>query len=125
METDIARRKREIIMSWINEDTYGGFWDLGDFLTTDLVTLPIRRMINRDAERHGINLRNPCRSVASLLGSCGLGGALGVVLGFPGGILGALSCLILLDGQHQPDPPIDPSGRVTPRVISSWRYRLP
>lgn len=77
-------------MSWMNEHTYDRFWNLGDFLSSDLLTSPIRRMIHRDAERAGIDLRNPHRSVASLLGSCGMGAALGSVLGPPGGILGSL-----------------------------------
>jgi len=77
-------------MSWINKDTFDCFWDLGDLLTTDLITSPIRQMISRDAERAGIDLSNPRRSVASFLGSCSMGAALGAVLGPPGGILGGL-----------------------------------
>jgi hypothetical protein len=64
--------------------------DMGEVLASDLISSPIRRVINRDAEREGIDLRNPRRSVASLLGSCGMGVALGAVLGPPGGILGCL-----------------------------------
>jgi len=89
-----------MIMSWINEDTYGGFWDLGDFLATDLITLPIRRMINRDAECAGIDLHNPRRSVAGLLSSCSMGAALGAILGPPGGILGGLLGYAVAIGSH-------------------------
>jgi hypothetical protein len=98
MESNITFREREMIMSWINEDTYSGFWDLGEYLGTDLLTSPIRRMIRRDAERHGIDLGNPRRSVASLLGSCGMGAAFGAVLGPPGGILGGLLGYVMAIG---------------------------
>ena len=53
-------------MSCINEGTYGGLWDLGNFLGTDMITSPIRRIINRDAERAGIDLTNPRRSAVRL-----------------------------------------------------------
>lgn len=61
---------------------------LGEVLTSNLVTSPIRRMIDRDAEQAGIDTHNPCRSVARFLGSCGMATALGAFLEPPGGILG-------------------------------------
>jgi hypothetical protein len=104
METNIACREMEVIMSWINEDTYSGFWDLGGFFGTDLLTSPFRRMIRSDAERAGIDLHNPSRSVASLLGSCGMGAALGSILGPPGGILGGLlGYAIAIGSQYEGD----------------------
>ena len=44
-------------MSWIDKDALDRFWDLGDFLTSDLISSPIRQMISRDAERAGIDLQ--------------------------------------------------------------------
>ena len=72
------------------EDLIADISDLGDFLASDLLTSPIRRMINRDAKRAGIDVHNPRRSIASLFSSCGMGAALGAALGPPGGILGGL-----------------------------------
>lgn len=42
-------------MSWINKDTLDRFWDLGDLLTTNLITSPIRLMICRDTKRNEID----------------------------------------------------------------------
>jgi len=77
-------------MHQLGESSFQVIGDIGEILSTDLFTSPIRRLINRDAERAGIDLHNPYRSVASLLGSCSMGAALGVVLGPPGGILGGI-----------------------------------
>ena len=91
-------------MSWIDKDALDHFWDLGDLLTTDLITSPIRRMMNRDAEQAGIDLCNPRRKIASLLGSCGMGAALGAVLGPPGGILGGLlGYIVALGSDYEGD----------------------
>jgi len=63
-------------------------------------------MINRDAERAGIDLCNPRRSMASLLGSCSMGAALGVVLGPPGGILGGLlGYIVAIGSDYEGDQP--------------------
>ena len=80
--------------------------DLGGILGADLLTSPIRRMINRDAERAGIDIHNTRRSVASFLGSCGMGAALGAVLGPPGGILGGLLGYVVATGsEYEGDRP--------------------
>jgi len=82
------------------EDLIVNLSDLGGFLGADLLTSPIRRMINRDAERAGIDLCNPHRAVASILGSCGMGAALGAILGPPGGILGGLLGYVVAIGSN-------------------------
>lgn len=88
------------------EDLNVNISDLGDFLSADLLTSPIRRMINRDAKRAGIDLRNPRRSIASLFGSCGMGAALGAVLGPPGGILGGLlGYVVAIGSDYEGDRP--------------------
>jgi hypothetical protein len=91
-------------MQRISENIIEGSWNLGEFLTTDLLASPIRRMINRDAMRAGIDLGNPRRSVASLFGSCGMGAALGSILGPPGGILGGLlGYIVALGSDYEGD----------------------
>jgi len=93
-------------MSRFGEDTIRGLGNMGEFFTADLLTSPIRRMINRDAERAGIDLRNPSRSLASILGSCGMGAALGAVLGPPGGILGGLlGYVVAIGSDYEGDNP--------------------
>jgi len=77
-------------MHQFRENTIQAFGEAGEFLTADLITSPIRRLINCDAERAGIDLHNSRRTVASLLGSGGMGAALGAVLGPPGSLLGGL-----------------------------------
>jgi len=90
-------------VSMIDKNPFDDLWDLREFLTTDLLTSPIRRMINREAERAGIDLRNPKRSVASILGSCSMGAALGAVLGPPGGIIGGLLGYVVAIGLNYKD----------------------
>ena len=87
-------------MHRVSENIFQHIGDLGDVLTSDILTSPIRRMINRDAERAGIDIHNPCRSVASLLGSCGMATALGAFLGPPGGILGGLLGYVVATGSE-------------------------
>ncbi len=41
-------------MSEYNDDAFGGLWDLGEVVTPDAITYPIRRLIRRDAEKAGI-----------------------------------------------------------------------
>ena len=59
------------------EDLLFNLCNMGGYLGTDLLTSPIRRMMNRDAEQVGIDPCNPRQKIASLLGSCGMGVALG------------------------------------------------
>jgi len=93
-------------MKHLGEDAFQTFGDIGEFLSADLLTSPIRRMIHRDAERVGIDLSNPRRSLSSLLGSCGMGAALGAVLGPPGGILGGLlGYVVTIGSDYEGDRP--------------------
>jgi len=87
-------------MSRIDEDTIRSLADMGEFFTSDLLTSHIRRLINRDAERAGIDLHNTRRTIASLLGSGGMGAALGAVLGPPGSILGCLLGYVVAIGSE-------------------------
>jgi len=75
-------------MRCFGENSFQSIGNIGEIFAADLLTSPIRRMINRDAKRAGIDVRNSRRSIASLFSSCGMGVALGAVLGPPGGILG-------------------------------------
>jgi len=68
-------------------DAFGGFWDLGESITTDLIAFPIKQMINKEAKRDGINLKYPNRVGARMTGAT-FGAIFGsLVLGPPGAIL--------------------------------------
>jgi hypothetical protein len=93
-------------MRWIDDENLTGLGDLVDFLPPGPITFPIRRLIKSDAERAGIDIHNPCRSVASLLGSCGMATALGAFLGPPGGILGGLlGYVVAMGSDYEGDRP--------------------
>jgi hypothetical protein len=77
-------------MSQGADDDFADLADLGGFLASDFITSPIRRLVRRDAERAGIDLDNPRRSVATLFGSSALGAVFGTILGPIGSILGSL-----------------------------------
>ena len=93
-------------MTWFRENAFEGLQNLGDFLASDIVTSPIRRMIDREAEHAGIDARNPRRFLARFLGSCGMATALGSVLGPPGGVLGGLLGYVVATGSdYEGDQP--------------------
>ena len=85
-------------MYQLGKNVFQALGEVGDFLVSDLLTSPIRRLINRDAMRAGIDFHNPHRSAASLLSSCGMGTALGFVLGPAGGIFGGLLGYVIAVG---------------------------
>jgi hypothetical protein len=78
-----------IIMSK-HDSAFGGQWDAGQFLTEQLISYPISHMIRQDAERAGIDLSNPVRSVVSLMASGLMSTLWGSFLGPFGAILGGL-----------------------------------
>jgi hypothetical protein len=87
-------------MSRFGENTIRGLGYMEEFFTTDLLTSSIRRLIDRDAKRAGVNLHNSRRTVASLLGSSAMGATLGAVLGPPGSILGGLFGYVIAIGSE-------------------------
>jgi hypothetical protein len=77
-------------MSWENNEAFGGRWDIGEHIITDLISHPVKMMIDRDAERAGIDLSNFERTIGSGAASTFLGAAWGTFLGPIGSILGGL-----------------------------------
>jgi len=105
-------------MKHLSEDAFQNFGYIGEFLSADLLTSPIRRIIHRDAERVGIDLSNPRRSFSSLLGSCGMGAALGAVLGPPGGLIGSLFGYVVAIGSHyEGDKPTNTDDSYTEEAV--------
>jgi hypothetical protein len=73
-----------------SDEAFGGYWDRGDSIDPDLVCYPIKKMIERDARRAGIDIDNPLHSVASMLGGGFMSAVLGSFMGPFGAILGGL-----------------------------------
>jgi len=112
-------------MYHFGENPFQAIGDIGEILSTDLFTSPIRRLINRDAERAGIDLHNPSRSVASLLGSCSMGAALGAVLGPPGGILGGLlGYVVAIGSDYEGDGPKNTKDSDTEKAAALYILEL-
>ncbi|KAA3610670.1 MAG: hypothetical protein DWQ05_21880 [Calditrichaeota bacterium] len=90
-------------MSLIKNNSFGGMWDLGEFLSPNLIMAPIKQIIKNDAKKSGIDLRNPNRILAAAVGSTFMGTALGSFLGPIGAILGSLLGYTVATGAKYPD----------------------
>jgi len=90
-------------MGYEDDDAFGGFWDLGDEILTDLISFPIKAMIKRDARRAGIDLDNPRRKMATAVSSIFMTAALGTFLGPFGAILGGALGFATAIGAEYPD----------------------
>jgi len=79
-------------MSSDDHIAFGGQWDLGQSVIEQLLSYPISHKIRQDAERAGIDMSNPRRSIAALLVSSfmsiSLGAFLGPFMGMIGGLMG-------------------------------------
>jgi len=78
------------LSDWISDKAFGGSWDLGEYAIEELISFPIKRMIDETARREGVNLKDPRRFAATLFASTALGTVFGNILGPIGGILGGL-----------------------------------
>jgi hypothetical protein len=77
-------------MSMKNHSGFGGQWDAGEFLIEELITYPISHMIKETAERAGVDMENPVRSISSIIASGFMSAFVGSFLGPFGSIWGAL-----------------------------------
>lgn len=89
-------------MSDYKDDAFGGLWDLGEVVAPDAITYPIRRLIRRDAEKAGIDMRNPVRSVAQIIASGLMGATLLPFLGPFGALAGGLLGYTIATGASYP-----------------------
>ena len=87
-------------MNWENDDAFGGYWDQGGSISADLISYPIKKLIERDARRAVIDLDNPLHSVASLIGGGFMSTVLGSFMGPFGAILGGLIGHVAAMGTH-------------------------
>lgn len=77
-------------MSNYGSNFAGGNWDLGGFITEQILAYPVSRMISNVASESGIDMHNPVRSVVSFLASGFMGSFIGSFLGPFGGLIGGL-----------------------------------
>lgn len=70
----------------LNNEGFGDNWDLGDYISEDLICIPIKHFLHSELRKQGINPQYWRRRGAALTAGA-VGGFIGSILGGPMGLL--------------------------------------